>query len=104
MHRRLAFCFAALAATLPASASTPESWDEHYRDIVRDCLKATRLKNVKTEGSIMLFSDAVGAALLLRGDDGKKKNVQQLCVRGRGNDGPTEVQPVRGSVDASRYR
>lgn len=104
MHCRLALCLAALCAALPATASTPEAWDEHYRTIVRDCLKATKLRNVKTEGSIMLFSDAVGAALLLRGDEGKNKNVLQLCVRSRGNDGRVEVQPVKGPVDASRYR
>lgn len=103
MRVRLPLLLLPLLFALPASASTPEAWDEHYRDIVRDCLKTTRLKNVKTEGSIMLFSDKVGAALLLRGDDGKKKNVQQLCIRARG-DGPTEIEPVQGGIDPNRYR
>ena len=103
MHYRFALCLAALFSALPAVASSPDAWDEHYRSIVRDCLKASTLKNVKTKGSIMLFSDAVGAALLLRGDNGKKKNVQQLCMHGRGN-GPTEIQPVQGGLDPNRYR
>lgn len=103
MRYRFALCLAALCGALPAAASSPDAWDEHYRTIVRDCLKATRLKNVKTEGSIMLFSDDVGAALLLRGDEGKKKSVQQLCIHGRGN-GPTEIQPVQGVIDPNRYR
>jgi len=103
MTCRLLLPLLALLSALPAAASTPEAWDQHYRDVVRDCLKATRLKQARPEGSLMLFSDHIGAALLLRGNDGRKKNVQQLCIRGRG-DAAAEIQPVEGNIDPNRYR
>lgn len=103
MLHRLLPCLFLLSLALPATASSPDAWDEHYRAVVRDCLKTTRLKNARPEGSLMLFSDDVGTALLLRGSDGKKKNVQELCIRGRG-DAAAEVQRVEGGLDPNRYR
>lgn len=103
MRYRFILCLAALCGALPAAASSPDAWDEHYRAIVRDCLRAARLKNVRTDGSLMVFSNPVGSALLLRGDEGKRKNVRKLCIRGRG-DGPVEVQDVDGGIDPNRYR
>ena len=103
MNCRLLLPLLFLLSAVPAAASTPEAWDEHYRAVVRDCLKASRLKNARPEGSLMLFSDPVGTALLLRGSDGKKKNVQELCIRGRG-DAAAEVQRVEGGLDPNRYR
>jgi hypothetical protein len=101
--RHLLFLLCAVLPALPAAASSPDAWDEHYRDVVRDCLKATRLKHARPEGSLMVFSNRVGIALLLRGSDGKKKDVQQLCIRGRG-DSAAEIQPVEGVLDPNRYR
>lgn len=103
MNYRLLLPLLSLLPAAPAAASTPEAWDEHYRAVVRDCLKATRLENARPEGSLMLFSNRVGTALLLRGDDGKKQNVQELCIRGRG-DAAAEVQRVDGVLDPDRYR
>lgn len=103
MRHRLPLCLLLLTFALPAAASSPDAWDQHYRDVVRDCLKATRMKNAKPEGSLMQFSDRVGTALLLRGSEGKKKSVQQLCIRGRGN-AAAEIQPVEGVIDPNRYR
>jgi hypothetical protein len=98
MKRLLALaCLAALAA--PAQSSAPDAWDAHYRQVVRDCLAASKLQQARPEGDLMLFSDAVGTALLVRGKPvGKKKETLLLCIQRRGHDGPPELQAVHDGV------
>lgn len=95
-------CLLALAAltALPASASAPDAWNTHYRDVVARCLAASKLSKPRTDGHLMLFSDAVGTALLVRGKaKGKRDEQRLLCIVRRGEGAGVEIQPVDDGVD-----
>lgn len=99
MTRRCLLTVAALIA-LPASASTPDAWNTHYRDAVARCLAASKLVKPRTDSHLMLFSDSVGTALLVRGKaKGKRDEQRMLCIVRRGEAGGVEIQPVDDGVD-----
>lgn len=93
--------FAAVAALLcsaSAGASAPAAWDEHYLTVVHDCLASSGLRHARAEGDLMVFSDDVGTALLVRGrKTAAKKDTLVLCVFRRGS-GAVEIRPVHDGV------
>lgn len=101
MHRSALLCL--LVAAAPVLASAPDAWDQHYRQVVASCLKASKLERPRSEGHLMLFSDEVGTALLIRGKQGKKKDELKLCIFRRGS-GQVEIQSVDDGVDPASYR
>lgn len=95
---RLTMVLGTLPWAASADASAPAAWDEHYRSVVHDCLAASGLRRARAEGDLMLFSDEIGTALLVRGrKPGAKKDMLVLCVFRRGA-GTVEVQPVHDGV------
>lgn len=101
MYRSALLCL--LAVATPALASAPDAWEQHYRQVVASCLKASKLERPRSEGRLMLFSDEVGTALLVRGKQGKKKDELKLCIFRRGS-GQVEIQSVNDGVDPAPYR
>lgn len=100
MRRLLLPFFLSLPATVIASA--PDAWDAHYRTVVDRCLAASKLAKPRPDGHLMLFSDEVGTALLVRGK-AKKKDVRMLCIFRRGSE-TVEIQSVDDGVDPSKLR
>lgn len=98
---RPTFLFAtSLMLAASASASTPDAWNAHYRDVVDRCLAASRLSRARPDGHLMLFSDAVGTALLVRGKSGGRSGeTRKLCIARRGENGSVEIQSVDDGVD-----
>jgi hypothetical protein len=101
MRRLLPLLFV-LCPLAPAIASAPDAWDAHYRLVVDRCLAASKLDKPRPDGHLMLFSDEVGTALLVRGK-AKKKDVRMLCIFRRGSE-TVEIQPVDDGVDPSKLR
>lgn len=100
--RRLLLLLFVLGPLATAIASAPDAWDAHYRVVVDRCLAASKLDKPRTDGHLMLFSDEVGTALLVRGK-AKKKDVRMLCIVRRGSE-TVEIQPVDDGVDPSKLR
>lgn len=88
------------AFALPAGASAPDAWNAHYRDVVRRCFTASGLVKPRADGDLMMFSDAIGTALLVRGTlKGRKGETRKLCILRRGNGAEPELQSVDDGVD-----
>jgi len=100
--RRLPLLLFVLSPLAPAIASAPDAWDAHYRVVVERCLAASKLDTPRPDGHLMLFSDEVGTALLVRGK-AKKKDVRMLCIVRRGGEA-VEIQRVDDGVDPSMLR
>lgn len=98
--RRMLLLICALVPTAGAVASAPGAWDAHYRSVVDRCLAASKLDKPKTEGHLMLFSDEIGTALLVRGK-AKKKDTLLLCIVRRGSEA-IEIQPVNDGIDPAK--
>lgn len=100
--RVLSFSVAVLSAG-SAGASAPDTWNAHYREVVQRCLAASQLQKARPDGDLMLFSDALGTALLVRGKSkGKTGEVRKLCIVRRGEQGALEIQPVDDGIDPRR--
>lgn len=101
MRRHTPIALLALTSLTPiAQASAPDAWNAHYREVVDRCLAASQLHRARTDGHLMLFSDAVGTALLVRGTvKGKKAEARKLCIVRRGAPAAIEIQPVDDGVD-----
>ena len=103
MARHFALSLSALMLCGTAQASSPDAWAEHYRDVVRDCLAGSKLRDAKPEGDLMMFSDKVGTGLLVRGlAEKSRKSTLVMCLRERGGK-RTEFERVYDGVkiDAS---
>ncbi len=101
MRRLLPLLFV-LSPLAPAKASAPDAWNAHYRVVVERCLAASKLDKPRPDGHLMLFSDEVGTALLVRGR-AKKNDVRMLCIFRRGSE-TVEIQRVDDGVDPSKLR
>jgi hypothetical protein len=95
--------FIAVLSPATAGASAPDAWNTHYREVVQRCLAASQLRQARTDGDLMLFSDALGTALLVRGKaKGSAGEVRKLCIVRRGEQGALEIQPVDDGIDPRR--
>jgi hypothetical protein len=52
-----------------ATASSPEAWEQHYKEVTARCLQVSGLRNPQPVGEIITFPDDVGYdALLVQGN------------------------------------
>ncbi|HSX61892.1 MAG TPA: hypothetical protein VLF18_17005 [Tahibacter sp.] len=103
MHRPPLLAAALFVAALfapTANASAPDAWNAHYRDVLARCLAASQLDRAHPDSDLMLFSDDLGTALIVRGKpEGKSAEVRKLCIVRRGERGALEIQPVDDGID-----
>ena len=88
------------AMAAPASASTPAAMAQGLADAKLACRKASDLKNAATQGSPVLFSDAMGKTAVLvtgkwRPAHMKNARATMLCLYDRATRA-TEVQEAKG--------
>ncbi|MDO5690884.1 MAG: hypothetical protein Q4G70_00175 [Pseudomonadota bacterium] len=87
-QRAAAWLATGLIAGNAALASTPETWDDARRDMVKACTAASTLKSPKAIGQPVHFVDDIGqSALLISGrypqKHMKNKTGRELCLYDR---------------------
>ena len=88
-----------LLASPPLHASSGPAWIEHYQHVTHSCLSASGLRNATPQSDLMIFSDEIGTALLVRGqraDSDSRRTV--LCIFRRGSE-QVEVQTLDEGVE-----
>ncbi|MEA5593017.1 hypothetical protein [Rivularia sp. UHCC 0363] len=51
------------------TASSPEAWATHRKEVISSCIRVSGLRNARSAGEIITFSDDVGYdALLVKGN------------------------------------
>lgn len=71
VSRMLACCLASITCLVsPLSiASSPDAWEEHGKEVVSECAKASGLANPKLVGEVVEYGDDVGfSAALIAGN------------------------------------
>ena len=96
-HARLAtVALLAVSAALPASASTPQAWDQMNRRVNRACVATSGLSRPELLAAKISFSDTIGTEIrMIRGTDRKGVTHRKLCAYNRST-GRTEVQDAAG--------
>lgn len=92
-HARLAaiVCLA-VSTAIPASASTPQAWDQMNKRVNRACIAMSGMSRPKLLAAKISFSDTIGTELrMMRGSDRKGITHRKLCAYNR-RTGRTEVQ------------
>lgn len=96
-HVRL-FAIIALAVTaaVPASASTPQAWDQMNTRVNRACVAMSGLSRPELLAVKISFSDTIGTEIrMIRGSDRKGVTHRKLCAYNRST-GRAEVQDAAG--------
>ena len=96
-HARYAtIAFLAISAAIPASASTPQAWDQMNRRVNRACVAMSGLSRPELLAAKISFSDTIGTEIrMIRGTDRKGVTHRKLCAYNR-RTGRTEVQDAAG--------
>jgi hypothetical protein len=55
----------AMAAALPAAASSPDAWAAYRKEVVTACTHATDLRRARAAGDVIDYDDTVGRSALV---------------------------------------
>jgi len=86
----------AVGGALPASASTPQAWNQMNVRVNRACVAMSGLSRPELLAAKISFSDTIGTEIrMIRGTDRKGVIHRKLCAYNRST-GRTEVQDAAG--------
>ena len=86
----------AVSGAVPASASTPQAWNQMNTRVNRACVAMSGLSRPELLAAKISFSDAIGTEIrMIRGSDRKGVTHRKLCAYNQST-GRTEVQDAAG--------